>query len=92
MVGEYTYFVADPDAGDAVAYDVWLRAGEDGPWVWVCDDVPQATCDPGGLGYGQRYAWYVVSTDSRGQTRQGETWVFRTEPATRQVWLPVAAR
>lgn len=82
----------DPDTGDAVAYDVWLRAGDGGPWMLVCDDAPQETCVTGRLGYGQRYAWYVVATDSRGATRQGETWVFRTGAAAHRVWLPAVAR
>jgi hypothetical protein len=78
----------DPDAGDAVTYDVFLDANDNTPQTLVCNDVSMPTCNPGNLNAGTQYHWYVVARDNQGASTTGPTWSFTTKSEIR-VYLPL---
>jgi len=67
----------DPN-GDLVTYDVYLDADDSAPQTLVCDDVADASCDPGDLALDTLYYWQVVATDEHGLTTTGPVWAFTT--------------
>jgi hypothetical protein len=67
----------DPDAGDTVTYDVYFKE-EGSAYARICDDVAVPLCDPGVLSPGTHYYWYVVASDSRGESTTGPEWDFYT--------------
>lgn len=66
----------DPDAGDAVTYDVYF--GTSSTPQLVSDNQEAASYDPGALGYSTRYYWYIVATDNHGASTTGPLWDFTT--------------
>ncbi len=70
----------DPDAGDSVTYDVFLKKASDPSYATVCDDVTTPSCDlPGVLDYSSTYFWSVESSDGE-TTTPGPDWSFSTPP------------
>ncbi len=67
----------DPDAGDAVTYDVYLGTS-DPPTTLLCNDLSSTTCDPGTLSSSTHYYWYVVATDNHAASTNGPVWDFST--------------
>jgi hypothetical protein len=67
----------DPDAGDAVTYDVYFGASSTPPLV--SNDQLGTTYDPGTLAYNTKYCWKTVATDNHGASTDGPVWDFTTE-------------
>jgi hypothetical protein len=57
----------------------------------VCGGVTATSCDPGTLGTGTLYHWWVVAADEHGAVTTGPVWGFTTEDGPGAVALPVPA-
>ncbi len=80
-VSDYlTWSGSDPDAGDALTYDVYLARFGEPTYTLVCDNVASPVCDPAGdFAYGTGYFWMVEANDGKTTTRSPD-WTFHTPP------------
>jgi hypothetical protein len=70
----------DPDVGDVVTYDVYLKLSTSLTYNLVCNDVSTTTCNLGTLLNDTGFDWYVVATDNHGWNTTGPVWSFATRP------------
>ena len=75
---DLSWIGGDPDAGDTVTYDVYFDTT--GATTLVSNEQSATTYDPGTLGYGTKYYWKIVATDSQGASTTGPLWDFTTGP------------
>lgn len=78
----------DPDAGDTVTYDVYLKKPTDSDLTLVSANQTATTFDltqvydpPRALDYGASYLWQIVARDGFGAETQGDVWNFTTAAA-----------
>jgi internalin A len=76
----------DPDADDAVTYDVYFGTSSTPPLV--SNDQSGTTCDPGTLAYNTKYYWKIVARDNHGASTTGPLWDFTTTSADQVVTFP----
>ena len=67
----------DPDAGDAVTYDVYFGTA-DPPTALVSPNQLTTTCDPGTLSANTTYYWEIVAKDNHDSSTDGPVWSFTT--------------
>lgn len=70
----------DPDAGDAVTYDVYF-APSGSSLSLICYNTTSPACNPGLLSSYTAYNWQVVAHDSSGNDTIGPVWSFTTGAA-----------
>ncbi len=68
----------DPDTGDVVTYDVYLKLSTSPTYNLICNDVSTTTCNLGTLLNDTSFDWYVVATDNHGWNTTGPVWSFTT--------------
>jgi hypothetical protein len=68
----------DPDAGDAVTYDVYLEAGDSLPDEQVSSNQSATSYNPTTMDHGAIYYWRIVSRDDHGDSTAGPIWQFTT--------------
>lgn len=69
----------DPDAGDAVTYDVYF--GSVDPPPLVSSDRSETSYHPGPLLLSTHYYWGIVARDAQGEETAGPFWSFTTRAA-----------
>ena len=72
-----TWAGGDPDAGDAVTYDIYFGTG--GNLTLVSSGQTESSYNPGSLSYGQVYYWQVIARDNYGNSSVGPVWSFVTQ-------------
>jgi outer membrane protein assembly factor BamB len=75
----------DPDAGDAVTYDVYFGISSSPPLVY--SDQSASTYNLGALNPNTKHYWKIVATDNHGASATGPLWDFTTATEQEEVTL-----
>jgi hypothetical protein len=79
----------DPDAGDAVTYDVYFGTGDPPPLLQSGRPHSNLAVT---LAAATHYYWQVVARDDHGAETAGPLWEFTTGSDTYVVYLPYVAQ
>jgi hypothetical protein len=85
----------DPDAGNAVTYNVYFGTSPTAPVALVSHNQTGTSYAPGTLAYNTTYYWKIVATDNHGTSTAGPLWDFTTvhkvEVPGTSIWLWIIA-